>query len=84
MPEGRALFPGVTVREHLRLAGGRGSAHSRRAGNRQSREEELVEMLPELRRCLGRKAGLLSGGEQQMLAVGRALVTRPRLRPWTR
>jgi branched-chain amino acid transport system ATP-binding protein len=72
VPEGRALFPGLTVREHLRLAGGRG----RRAG---SHEDELLEMLPELRKCLGRKAGLLSGGEQQMLAVGRALVTRPRL-----
>jgi branched-chain amino acid transport system ATP-binding protein len=72
VPEGRALFPGLTVREHLRLAGGRG------AGVR-SREEELLAMLPELRSCLGRKAGLLSGGEQQMLAVGRALVTRPRL-----
>jgi branched-chain amino acid transport system ATP-binding protein len=71
VPEGRALFPGLTVREHLRLAGGRGQ----RAG----REEELLEMLPELRKCLGRKAGLLSGGEQQMLAVGRALVMRPRL-----
>jgi len=54
---------------------GRGG-RSRRAG---SREDELLEMLPELRKCLGRKAGLLSGGEQQMLAVGRALVTRPRL-----
>ena len=75
VPEGRALFPGLTVREHLRLAGGRGQ----RAGNRQSREDELLEMLPELRKCLGRKAGLLSGGEQQMLAVGRALVMRPRL-----
>jgi branched-chain amino acid transport system ATP-binding protein len=75
VPEGRALFPGLTVREHLRLAAGRGPAHSRRAG----REEELLEMLPELRKCLNRKAGLLSGGEQQMLAVGRALVTRPRL-----
>ena len=75
VPEGRALFPGLTVREHLRLAAGRGSAHSRRA----SREEELLEMLPELHKCLNRKAGLLSGGEQQMLAVGRALVTRPRL-----
>jgi branched-chain amino acid transport system ATP-binding protein len=75
VPEGRALFPGLTVREHLRLAGGRGQ----RAGNRQRREEELLEMLPELRKCLGRKAGLLSGGEQQMLAVGRALVMRPRL-----
>jgi branched-chain amino acid transport system ATP-binding protein len=71
VPEGRALFPGLTVREHLRLASGRGQ----RAGH----EEALLEMLPELRKCLGRKAGLLSGGEQQMLAVGRALVTRPRL-----
>ena len=69
VPEGRALFPGLTVREHLRLAGGRNAG----------REEELLEMLPELQKCLGRKAGLLSGGEQQMLAVGRALVTRPRL-----
>jgi branched-chain amino acid transport system ATP-binding protein len=69
VPEGRALFPGLTVREHLRLAGGHGRA----------REEELLAMLPELGKCLGRKAGLLSGGEQQMLAVGRALVTRPRL-----
>ena len=74
VPEGRALFPGLTVREHLRLAGG-----ATAAGNRPSREDELLEMLPELRKCLGRKAGLLSGGEQQMLAVGRALVTRPRL-----
>jgi branched-chain amino acid transport system ATP-binding protein len=72
VPEGRALFPGLTVREHLRLAG-------RRKGRADSREEELLEMLPELRKCLARKAGLLSGGEQQMLAVGRALVTRPRL-----
>jgi len=72
VPEGRALFPGLTVREHLRLAGGRG----RRVD---SHEDELLEILPELRKCLGRKAGLLSGGEQQMLAVGRALVARPRL-----
>jgi len=75
VPEGRALFPGLTVREHLRLAGGRG-ARGRKVG---AREDELLEMLPELRKCLGRKAGLLSGGEQQMLAIGRALVTRPRL-----
>ena len=81
VPEGRALFPGLTVREHLRLAGGRrgpgglGGLGGRGGGH----EDELLEMLPELRKCLGRKAGLLSGGEQQMLAVGRALVTRPRL-----
>jgi branched-chain amino acid transport system ATP-binding protein len=72
VPEGRALFPGLTVHEHLRLAGRRGGGSARP-------EDELLEMLPELRKCLGRKAGLLSGGEQQMLAVGRALVTRPRL-----
>jgi branched-chain amino acid transport system ATP-binding protein len=75
VPEGRALFPGLTVREHLRLAGGRSNS----GNSTGSREEQLLEMLPELRKCLGRKAGLLSGGEQQMLAVGRALVTRPRL-----
>src|SRR5262249_60906207 len=44
-----------------------------------ARERELLEMLPELEKCLNRKAGLLSGGEQQMLAIGRALVTRPKL-----
>jgi branched-chain amino acid transport system ATP-binding protein len=75
VPEGRALFPGLTVHEHLRLAGGQG----RSAKRSRSHEDELLEILPELRKCLGRKAGLLSGGEQQMLAVGRALVTRPRL-----
>ena len=84
VPEGRALFPGLTVREHLRLAGGRGGPGGRGGRGGQSRrastrEDELLEILPELRKCLGRKAGLLSGGEQQMLAVGRALVTRPRL-----
>src|ERR1700727_606593 len=85
VPEGRALFPGLTVREHLKLAGrqagaGRQSGPGRQSGSgRQSGEDELLEMLPELRKCLGRKAGLLSGGEQQMLAVGRALGTRPRL-----
>ena len=83
VPEGRALFPGLTVREHLRLAGGRGARRRGGRGGRSrrasTREDELLEILPELRKCLGRKAGLLSGGEQQMLAVGRALVTRPRL-----
>ncbi len=69
VPEDRALFYGLTVRENLRL--GR-SEQSLGQG-------ELLEMLPELEKCLGRKAGVLSGGEQQMLAVGRALVGRPRL-----
>jgi branched-chain amino acid transport system ATP-binding protein len=69
VPEDRALFYGLTVRENLRIA----------RGSRSLPEDELLEMLPELEKCLGRKAGVLSGGEQQMLAVGRALVSRPRL-----
>jgi branched-chain amino acid transport system ATP-binding protein len=69
VPEGRALFFGLTVKEHLRLAKSKDGVGQR----------ELLEMLPELEKCLDRKAGLLSGGEQQMLAVGRALVSRPRI-----
>jgi branched-chain amino acid transport system ATP-binding protein len=70
VPEGRALFPGMTVREHLRLA-------EKKKGS--LRRDQLIELLPELERCLDRKAGVLSGGEQQMLAVGRALVSAPRV-----
>jgi len=66
IPEGRALFPSLTVREHLRLV-------KRGGGDR----ERLVEMLPELAKCLDRKVGLLSGGEQQMLTIGRALLSAP-------
>ncbi len=69
VPENRALFSDLTTRENLRLARVRG----------RSNEDEILDLLPELRKCLGRKAGLLSGGEQQMLAVGRALVARPSL-----
>jgi branched-chain amino acid transport system ATP-binding protein len=69
VPENRALFHDLTTRENLRLARGRGPSH----------EDDVLDLLPELRKCLGRKAGLLSGGEQQMLAVGRALVARPAL-----
>ena len=69
VPEGRALFFGLTVREHMVLARSRGGATL----------DEILDLLPELGKCLHRKAGLLSGGEQQMLAIGRALVSRPRL-----
>jgi branched-chain amino acid transport system ATP-binding protein len=69
VPENRALFFGMTVREHLLLAETKGSL----------RREQLIELLPELEKCLDRKAGVLSGGEQQMLAVGRALVSAPRV-----
>ena len=69
VPEDRALFHDLTTRENLRVARGRDSAS----------DDEVLDLLPELRKCLGRKAGLLSGGEQQMLAVGRALVGKPRM-----
>jgi branched-chain amino acid transport system ATP-binding protein len=69
VPEGRALFPSLTVREHLRLAGGR----------RGIDEADLFKLFPELDKCRDRKAGVLSGGEQQMLAVGRGLASRPKL-----
>jgi branched-chain amino acid transport system ATP-binding protein len=68
VPEERALFGGLTVRENLRL--GRGRAGSTAAA---------LEYFPALEPLLDRKAGLLSGGEQQMLALGRAIVGEPRL-----
>lgn len=71
VPEDRSLFLDLTTQENLRVAAGRGKS--------KQREEQVLELLPELKKCLGRKAGLLSGGEQQMLAVGRALVGEPRL-----
>jgi branched-chain amino acid transport system ATP-binding protein len=69
VPENRALFFGLTTREHLRLAKAKDGVS----------ESDLLDLLPELTKCLDRRAGLLSGGEQQMLAVGRALMSRPRL-----
>lgn len=70
VPEDRGLFFGLTVAEHLRLARGRKG---------QDRIDAVLDRVPELRALLDRRAGLLSGGEQQMLAVARALVGTPRL-----
>ena len=69
MPEGRGVFFGLTVAEHLRL-GHRGE---------QLDEEIAYRNFPTLEELRDRRAGLLSGGEQQMLAVGRALARHPRL-----
>ena len=68
VPEDRGLFPGLTVREHLRLARGGREAAAR-----------AFDLFPALAPLADRPAGLLSGGEQQMLALGRALVREPRL-----
>jgi ABC-type branched-subunit amino acid transport system ATPase component len=69
VPEGRGIFYGLTVAEHFRL------------GSRSERldPEAAYAHFPALRELQGRRAGLLSGGEQQMLAIGRALARKPRL-----
>src|SRR5215210_9317844 len=69
VPEGRGVFFGLTVAEHLRL-GSRGEHPDARVA---------YEYFPALAELQDRRAGLLSGGEQQMLALGRALARRPRL-----
>ena len=73
-PEGRRVFANLTVAENLRLGG---AMHlGRRAGERQ---EELLDLFPVLRSRLAQKAGNLSGGEQQMLAIARSLMSKPKL-----
>jgi branched-chain amino acid transport system ATP-binding protein len=75
VPEGRRLFPDLTVRENLELG-----AYTRRARERIVETLELVfNLFPRLKERLHQKAGSLSGGEQQMLAMARALMTRPRV-----
>ena len=73
VPEDRSLFFGLTVQENLRL-GLRGSRSEQADGY-----ERALELLPALRPLMNRRAGLLSGGEQQMLAMARALVSGPKL-----
>jgi branched-chain amino acid transport system ATP-binding protein len=75
VPEGRRLFTGLTVLENLELG-------SYRADARRKREETLEEvctMFPVLKERLAAVAGALSGGQQQMVAIGRALMARPKL-----
>jgi branched-chain amino acid transport system ATP-binding protein len=78
VPEGRQLFPEHTVLENLELGAYRHLRGSRRAEFARSLDE-VLELFPHVRERLGQPAGLLSGGEQQMVAIGRALVSRPRM-----
>jgi branched-chain amino acid transport system ATP-binding protein len=76
VPEGRELFPRMTVRENLEL----GAAYIDRAYVRTAESLEWVlTLFPVLRERSRQLAGTLSGGEQQMLAIGRALMSRPKL-----
>jgi branched-chain amino acid transport system ATP-binding protein len=75
VPEGRHVFPNLTVDENLTLGAYSRSDKPAIAVDR----KKVFEFFPRLAERMGQKAGTLSGGEQQMLAVGRALMTRPRL-----
>ena len=75
VPEGRQCFPNLTVREHLTAF----AAQRNAASVQQWDAERVFEMFPRLRERAGNMGNQLSGGEQQMLAIGRALVTNPRL-----
>ena len=76
VPEGRRVFPALTVRENLEMGGFKFRADR---GKLRSQMERVMEMFPRLRERAGQAAGTLSGGEQQMLALSRALMSEPRL-----
>jgi branched-chain amino acid transport system ATP-binding protein len=74
VPEGRKIFPNLTVRENLDLG-----AYRRARANRARNMERVFATFPRLRERARQLAGTLSGGEQQMLAIGRGLMAEPRL-----
>ena len=75
VPEGRQVFADMTVEENLLL----GAFSARKASDLPERIEEVLGLFPRLRDRFAQLAGTLSGGEQQMVAVGRALMLRPKL-----
>lgn len=74
VPEGRRVFPNLTVRENLDLG-----SYRRGAANRAHNRERVFEIFPRLAGRQSQRADTLSGGEQQMLAIGRGLMAEPRL-----
>jgi branched-chain amino acid transport system ATP-binding protein len=80
VPEGRRIFPSLSVDENLRVAEdqhGRGAQGSRRP--RRWTRDRVYELFPDLRAAARRGGHQISGGQQQMLAIGRALLSEPRL-----
>ncbi len=76
-PEGRGIFPGMTVRENLDIGGY--VRKDRKTPAFQEDFERVFTLFPRLQERVDQVAGTMSGGEQQMLAIGRALMARPRL-----
>ena len=74
VPEGRGIFPNLNVRENLQVA-----ARAGRDGRQEWTYARVLEVFPRLQERLGHGGQQLSGGEQQMLAIGRALMTNPEL-----
>ena len=74
VPEGRRIFLQMTVQENLEMG-----AFTQKGGETQQDLEKIYALFPRLKERLKQMAGTLSGGEQQMLAMGRALMSRPKL-----
>jgi branched-chain amino acid transport system ATP-binding protein len=74
VPEGRKIFPNMTVTENLELG-----SYRRARANRAANIERVFAVFPRLAERTGQNAGTLSGGEQQMLAIGRGLMAEPKL-----
>jgi branched-chain amino acid transport system ATP-binding protein len=74
VPEGRLIFPNMTVKENLILG-----SYRRARDNRDANIDKVVAIFPRLKERFEQKAGTLSGGEQQMLAIGRGMMAEPEL-----
>jgi len=73
-PEGRRIFARLTILENLQMG-----AYTRSSGEQRDDIERVFQLFPRLKERVGQRGGTLSGGEQQMLAIGRALMSRPKL-----
>ncbi|QSR36343.1 branched-chain amino acid ABC transporter ATP-binding protein [Marinobacterium iners] len=74
VPEGRRIFPGMTVEENLFMG-----SFFRSRTEAQAQLDHVLELFPRLKERFNQRGGTMSGGEQQMLAIGRALMSKPRL-----